>query len=377
MTNGEAGVSITEIAYLTPLFFSELSCLGGGERYPLNLARGLVRASDGRCRVKLISYGNSQSLEEIEPGVSLQVMTARRRPSRPLDVVSWQIPRAIADADVVHIHQAFTRAGEAALLAARQQRKWTCVTDHGGHSSTIGAQVGSIELADRVICYSDFGASLFETSVPIEVIKGGVDDIYFTEASPLPARREYVLYVGRLLPHKGIDRLIDALPVGLPLVVCGHKHREDYYQRLLDLAAGKDVEFVTDADDDRIRELYRRALATVLPSVYRDCYGNSYVAPELMGFTLLESMACGTPAICSRVGAMPEFVDHGATGFVFDGTEDLTSYLELLASNQGMAAEMGERARRAVEEKFSLRVVAVKTLALYDSLRQGRRMEAA
>ena len=368
---------ITEIAYLTPLFFSELSCLGGGERYPLNLAKGLVRASEGRCRVKLISYGNSARLEEIERGVSLQVLPAKRRPARPLDVVSWHILAAIADADVVHIHQAFTRSSEAALLAARQQQKRVCVTDHGGHSSTVGAQVGSIELADRVICYSDFGASLFNTPVPVEVIKGGVDDSFFTVGPSSPERREHVLFVGRLLPHKGVDRLIAALPSGLPLIVCGRKHREDYFQRLLDLARGKHVEFVTDADDEVICDLYRRAIATVLPSVYRDCYGNSYLAPELMGFTLLESMACGTPAICSRVGAMPEFVDHGVTGFVFDNLEDLARHLNFLGSHPESITEMGAQARRAVEERFSLRVVAAKTLAVYDSLCNRRQKEAA
>ena len=42
-----------------------------------------------------------------------------------------------------------------------------------------------------------------------------------------------------------------------------------------------------------------------------------------MGFTLLESMACGTPAICSRVGAMPEYVNDGETGFVFDTDDEL------------------------------------------------------
>ncbi len=68
---------------------------------------------------------------------------------------------------------------------------------------------------------------------------------------------------------------------------------------------------MTDADDTAILDLYRRAFALVLPSVYRDCYGNTQSAPELMGFSLLEAMACGTPAICSRVGGMPEYVRDG------------------------------------------------------------------
>jgi glycosyltransferase involved in cell wall biosynthesis len=370
-------VAITDIAYLTPLYFNELSCLGGGERYPLNLARGLVRASRGKSRVKLVSFGNAARLQVLEPGLMLQVLKVNGTPIQPLDVVSWQLPAAIADADIVHIHQAFTRFSEAALLAARQQQRWTCITDHGGHTSTVGVQAGSIELADRVICYSDFGASLFDTQVPIEMVKGGVDEDFFTPPPEPSLSRDHVLFVGRLLPHKGVDVLLQHLPEGLPLVICGRRHHDEYFQYLLSLAKGKRVEFVTDANDETVRDLYRRAVATVLPSVYRDCYGNNYLAPELMGFTLSESMACGTPAICSRVGAMPEFVEHGATGFVFDEPHQLSDYLELLASNPQTVGEMGAEARRAVEEKFGLRVVAAKTLEIYHSLLDQERREAA
>ena len=68
---------------------------------------------------------------------------------------------------------------------------------------------------------------------------------------PAPSRspRDRVLYVGRLLPHKGIDRLIDALPPDLPLTVCGRPYHRDYSATSSQLAGGKRVEFVTDADD--------------------------------------------------------------------------------------------------------------------------------
>jgi glycosyltransferase involved in cell wall biosynthesis len=370
-------VAITDIAYLTPLYFDELSCLGGGERYPLNLARGLVRASRGQCRVRIVSFGDAARLKVLAPGVQLEVLPVNGRPAQPLDVVSWKLPAAIADADIVHIHQAFTRFSEAALLAARQQQKWTCITDHGGHTSMVGVQAGSIELADRVLCYSDFGASLFDTQVPIEIVKGGVDEEFFTVPPGRSSRRDHVLFVGRLLPHKGVDVLLENLPQRLPLVVCGRRHDDKYFQYLLSLAKGKRVEFVTDADDEAVRDLYRRAIATVLPSVYRDCYGNNYLAPELMGFTLMESMACGTPAICSRVGAMPEFVDHGVTGFVFDEPGELGLYLERLASNPQTVRDMAAQARQSIEQKFGLRVVAAKILAIYHSLREQGRREAA
>jgi glycosyltransferase involved in cell wall biosynthesis len=364
-------------AYLTPLYFDERSCLGGGERYPLNLARGVVAASGGAYSVELISFGDVARWLTLAPGVTLRVLPAAGRRIEPLDVVSWDLPEALHDADVVHIHQAYTRCSEMGLLVAKQQRKPVCITDHGGFTSPLGLELGSLELADRIVAYSDFGASLYPaTTTPIVVIKGGVDARLFTPPDDRPAR-DRVAYVGRLLPHKGIDRLIEALPADLPLIVCGRPYRDDYFQYLQALSAGKALEFVTDADDEAIRRLYARAWAVVLPSVYRDCYGNVHRAPELMGFTLLEAMACGTPAICSRVGAMPEFVRDGQTGFVFDGPDDLADRLRALAGTPGLADEMGTEARRVVEVGFDLEVAGAKLLAVYEELLARARGVAA
>jgi glycosyltransferase involved in cell wall biosynthesis len=357
-------MALKKIAYVTPLYFDERSCLGGGERYPLNLAQGVVHASGKTCSVELISYGESSGWQMLKPGVSLRILRADNRPASPLDNCSWELPGAIADADVVHIHMAYTRSNELALILAKQQRKPLVVTDHGGESSTIGKNLGSLDLADRVTAYSQFGASLYATTTPVEVIKGGVDGTLFHPPAK-PWKRDRVLYVGRLLPHKGIDILIQALPPELPLTVCGRPYNPAFYQYLERLAEGKKVEFVTDADDGTIRELYYRSWVNILPSQYRDCYGNSYVAPELMGFTLLEAMACGTPAICSRVGAMPEFVDHGETGFIFDTADELTGYLRRLAGDPALVERMGRRARVVVEQEYDLKVAGQKMLDVY------------
>jgi glycosyltransferase involved in cell wall biosynthesis len=187
-----------------------------------------------------------------------------------------------------------------------------------------------------------------------------------------------VLYVGRLLPHKGVDRLIEALPPELPLTVCGRPYHDAYFRRLQTLAAGKRVEFVTDAEDATVRALYARSWATVLPSVYRDCYGHVHRMPELMGFTLLESMACGTPAVASRVGAMPEFIAEGETGFVFDSLDELAMILRRLAADEALVERVGRQARAVVLRKYDLTVAGARLRAVYDEiLTQSREAPAA
>lgn len=359
------------VAFLTPMHFDEQSYLGGGERYPVNLAYGVVGASNGTVEIDIISYGASARSVELSPGVRLKVLTLANPGSNPLDALSWELPAAIADADLVHVHQAFTRSSEIALLVAKQQQKPICVTDHGGATSRLASSLKSLDLADRIICYSDFGASLIEAATQINVVKGGVNAEFFQPPVASP-QRDHVLYVGRLMPHKGIDQLVAALPAGIPLIVCGRPYDRDYHRFLETLATGKDVRFLTEAGDEEIRELYRTAWATVLPSVYIDCNKAVHLAPELMGLSMLESMACGTPAICSRVAAMPEFIRHRETGFVYDSLAELTGHLELLATNSEVCDQMGARARADIDERFSREVVGRRVLSIYEELIEDR-----
>ncbi|MBV8960335.1 MAG: glycosyltransferase family 4 protein [Actinobacteria bacterium] len=360
-----------KIAYVSPLHFDGSSYVGGGERYPLNLARGV--AADGTCTVELVSYGPQAARRELAPGVTLRVLPGTQ-PAHPLDVSSWDLVDALRDADLVHVHQVFTRGSEIAVLVARQLHKPICVTDHGGGTTRRLESSGALALADAVVAYSDFGASLVRATIPTHVIKGGVDAAFFTP--PTAGTRDRVLFVGRWLPHKGIETLVDALPAGVRLTICGQPYSDDYTARLRAQVDGRGiaahVEFVSDRDDDGLRELYRRAYAVVLPSMYEDAYGNTYLAPELMGFSLLEGMACGAPAVCSRVGAMPEFVRHGETGFVFDTRDELHDVLQRLAVSPDLVAAIG-RAGRASAEAFDLHVAGGRMRALYEELVAARR----
>jgi glycosyltransferase involved in cell wall biosynthesis len=365
-----------KVVYTTPAYFDSDSYLGGGERYAWNMARGLVETAGDRYEVEIVSYGQAPRKQTLQQSLNLRILPVPHRPKIYLSATSWELADALADADLVHVHAPMTRSGEVAILVAKQLQKPLFLTDHGGHTSTIGQELGSNDLADRIICYSDFGASLWRTRAPVTVIKGGVDTTYFRPPAWRPPR-DRILYVGRLLPHKGIDRLIDALPADLPLTICGRAYDDRYFELLRDRATGKSVEFVTDASDEALRTLYCRAWATVLPSVYVDCYGHLCPVPELMGLSLLESMACGTPAIGARVGGMPEFIREEETGFLFDTTEDLAEQLRRLADDPALADTMGERAREVAVELFDLRVTGPTLLALYEETIGKAEAEAA
>lgn len=365
-----------KIGYFTPSYFDESAIMGGGERYPHTLAVGVVEASRGSATVDLISYGPKAFRRELSPGVSLRVLPAAGQPEHFLDAISWEIPRAVAEFDLIHAHQIFTRSTELVALCARQRGKPLVFTDHGGAASELGHQAELLELADRLICQSDFAASHLKTRRPIDVVKGGVDTRFFAPDTR-PPRRGYVLFVGRLLPHKGVDTLIKAMPPGLPLKLCGRPYHPDFHAYLQSLARGKSVEFITAADDEALRTLYREAWVNVLPSVYCDYYGTDHLMPELMGFTLLEAMACGTPAVCTRVGGMPEFLREGETGFVADSPERLTEILAALAGRPNEVERVGRNARAEAVTLYDRGVVGARLLSIYQSLRRGIRSEVA
>src|SRR6516225_9269186 len=112
------GPRMKKILHLTPLYFNAKSCLGGAERYPLNLARGIVEASGGGYQVEVISYGAAAHRQAVHPGVTFRLLPAVNR-ANLLRLVSADLPAAVAEADLVHIHQAAMRASELALLIAK------------------------------------------------------------------------------------------------------------------------------------------------------------------------------------------------------------------------------------------------------------------
>jgi glycosyltransferase involved in cell wall biosynthesis len=178
-----------------------------------------------------------------------------------------------------------------------------------------------------------------------------------------------VLFVGRLLPHKGIDDLIKAVPSDMPLEIIGRPTEPRYFDDLRALAEGKRVMFRTACSDEQMIEAYRRATCVVLPSVYQTMYGDKTSVPELLGQTLLEGMACGTPAICTDVASMPEVVEDRVTGFVVppNNPEALREKLLWIRDHSAEACAMGQAARCHVLEKFTWPAVVRRCLDIYNA----------
>jgi len=356
------------VLHLTPALFGAGGAFGGAERYSFELARHMADVTPTR----LVTFGERPRLERVA-NLEVQVLgRARYVRGQQFNPIHRGLFRALAGADVVHCHQPHTLAAEVAALLSRLFRRRVVCSDLGGGGWGFSGYIRTDHWFHAHLHISQYSRRIagHAGNPRAEVILGGVDIERFTP-NPAVSKEPLVVYVGRLVPHKGVNDLIAALPTGLTLEIIGQPYHERYYAELKRLAADKRVIFRDDCDDADLIRAYRRALCVVLPSVYRDFYGHESKVPELLGQTLLEGMACGTPAICTNVASMPEVVANGETGFVVP-PNDPTSLREKLTWVRDQPTEagvLGRAARMRVQRHFTWPAVVERCLAAYRGAR--------
>ncbi|MFN7917523.1 MAG: glycosyltransferase family 4 protein [Vicinamibacterales bacterium] len=345
------------------LFTADDGIIGGAERYVLELARHMA----DRVPTTLVTFGN-RAREEEAGRLRVRVIGSpwhvRGQAANPF---SLKLLPAVLGADVIHCHQQHIVTSSVSAAAARLTGRRVFCSDLGGGGFDISTYVSTDAWFHGHLHISEYSRHVFgHDGLPTaRVIWGGVDTAKFAPADV--ARTGRVLFVGRVLPHKGVDSLVRALPPGLALDIVGQVRDGQYLDDLRRLAAGKDVSFHHDWDDRAIVRAYQSALCIVLPSVYDTMYGHHTAVPELLGQTLIEGMACGTPAIGTRVASIPEIIDDGVNGFLVpqNDPDALRGVLSTLAGDPALAARMGEAARQRVLEKFTWTRVVDACLAAY------------
>jgi len=263
-----------------------------------------------------------------------------------------------------------------AALTARARGIPAVVTDHGLQGSDWGGLVP--HLFDRFLAVSRYSAAELRTPRSrTRIIYGGADPVRYRPDPEL--RRDGVLFVGRLTPHKGVDVLMRALPPDVRLTVIGTEGHDprpperDYPQLLRSLAARRDVEFLTAVDDDELARRYRAAVAVVIPSVERTSYGRRIAVSELLGLVALEAMASGTPVIASRTGGLPEIVEDGRTGYLVPPGDvaELRARIVEVVGDRAAAARVGANGRKRVVSELTWDRCAHRCLEAYRQLLEG------
>ena len=361
------------VTHLVPAPFDpDVGIVGGAERYAFELARHM----SNRVVTQLVTFGTTARRERIgqlEMVVLADPYYVRGQRSNPVSPALMPVLRA---GSVVHCHQQHVLASSIAAAFARFTGRRVFVTDLGGGGFDVSTFISTDRWYHGHLHISEYSRQVagHSDSVTAHVILGGVDTDRFSpngraDAGPSDeaSREPSVLFVGRILPHKGIHDLIAAVAPGVPIRIVGQALDSQYLGALRAQANGRQVTFVHDADDAVLIEEYRRAACVVLPSVYTTPDGQTTRIPELLGQTLLEAMACARPVICTAVASMTEVVVHGENGFVVPPNNPLAlgASIDAILADPVRGDEMGRAGRERVLRHFRWEQVVDRCLDAY------------
>lgn len=239
-------------------------------------------------------------------------------------------------------------------------------------------RTGAYQRIDRIICPSRFlGSKMAEGGFPagqLVWMPNFISDETLAEIDAAPApdsSSPYLLYFGRLSTEKGVDVLLRAfdraaedegVPGDWTLQIAGDGPERAGLEGLAaELGMASRVRFLGFKTGTELRSLVKGARFSVVPSTWH----------ENMPFSVVESLAAGTPVIGSRMGGIPELVADGQTGFTFV-SGNVGELADLLGLATQLPNEDYERMRRAgrnfAREHCSQAAYMRKLIDLYASL---------
>ena len=184
-------------------------------------------------------------------------------------------------------------------------------------------------------------------------------DLYRFRAQP----GSYLAFLGRISPEKRVDRAIEiAKRVQIPLKIAAKVDRVDrkYFKSVIEpLLRDSLVEVVGEIGDREKDEFLGNAYALLVPIDW----------PEPFGLVIIEAMACGTPVIAYRGGAVPEIMEEGHTGFIVEELEDAVEAARRIPKLSRT------RCREVFEQRFTASRMANDYVRAYERLINSKREE--
>jgi glycosyltransferase involved in cell wall biosynthesis len=314
---------------------------GGTERVVHTLTEELIRRGH---EVTLFAAGDSRTSARLVPTCE-QAVWRHEPPYRDfaplLSVTIGKALRDMDDFDVVHSHLDHFGFG-----LTRQTSTPVVTTLHGRldkpeleplYREFADVPLVSISDAQRVpVARANFVATIYH----------GID---LDKSTFNPVPHEYLAYLGRVSPDKGLATAIRvARKVGLPLKVAARmpvpflsegevRADREYWEHVVQPLLGSDIEILGEVGGAAKDALLSNAMALLFPIEW----------PEPFGLVMVEALACGTPVLALRSGSVPEVLRNGVTGFICDTEE------ELIMAAQNVSRIDRLTCRREAELRFS------------------------
>src|SRR5256714_10314146 len=333
------------IAILSPVWFAvPPSGYGGIEWIVSLLADGLV---DAGHEVTLFASGDSQTEAKLSAVFG-------QAPSHLIGQAETEIRHApagcerAADFDVIHVHSGPPAAALSGAVATPAVH-----TVHGPLNGVPGELYESVARVAPKLGLISISLNQRKPKPDLPWIANCPNALDFSLYPCKPHRGDYLLFLGRMSTDKGAHRAIAvAMETGLPLKLAGKRNEpreHDYFAEYVEPHLVGGIEYLGEVTHGEKVELLQNARATLFPIEWE----------EPFGLVMIESMACGTPVIATRRGAVPEVIEHGRSGIIVDDYR-----LMPLALEEADAIDPWE-CRRFVEERFAPERMVGDCVAVY------------
>lgn len=337
-----------KIAQVAPLWESVPPVLyGGTERVVSFITEELVRQGH---EVTLFASGDSTTKGRLRPMCPEALRSSKvvMNYDAPLTAMIEKVFGAATEFDLIHSHLEFIP-----FPLARRCRTPMLTTLHARLDQPELIPVFR-KFADLpLVSVSDAQREPMPWANWQATIHPGLPKSLYT---PQSDQGQYLVFLGRVAPEKGLDSAIEiAKRVDMPLRIGAKidaQHAEYYQSVIKPLLDHPLVDFVGEVTDIEKEDLLGHAYALVAP----------YAWPEPFGLAIIESLACGTPVIASRCGAIPEIIDHGMTGFLCDSLDGMTQAIRHVPVLER------SRCRQAFETRFSSERMVQEYLSVYGQL---------
>jgi glycosyltransferase involved in cell wall biosynthesis len=231
---------------------------------------------------------------------------------------------------------------------------------------------GALDKVDAFLCLTDFTRHLLgELGVPPYKLFVRPNSIDASQIRPSKEAGDYVAYIGRLSPEKGLWTLLRGFEQlrGMRLKIAGTGPLEKELRAYVHDRGLAHIELVGFVAGEDKWQFLRKSRLVVIPS---ECY-------EMFPLTLLEAYAAGKPVIASNVGGIGSLVENGVTGLLFKPGDpsDLARQIDALWCAPESVGRMGACARRVVEEKFSPAAVHRQLIDIAQQVCARRQSQAA
>ncbi len=299
---------------------------GGAERFVVEVSQRLA------ARHEITIYTSEYIPANSYPGLAAFPI---------VHIPKWQWATTHLKEDII-----FTNTHSPNLLVYRNKHVAYCFHSFLDDSATKRPDVVLQRFLDketmkrnqRIIAYSKFAAAKFEASY-----RRAVTDMLYYGVGPdlfnLPSKTgDYALYLGRIDPGKGLDRLVawwQSIDYDLLVVGSG----DPAYVRSLKQCNNPRITFLEPVFGEELAKTYQNCRFFVfLPYA------------EALGIVALEAMAAGKPVIAANAGGPTETIIHGRTGFLVSSEEEFRQAVTCLITSDKTCQDMGAAGRQHVQQ---------------------------